>query len=223
MGLRMREPNGRPRRSRRSDPEIVRPAEYVQTMTEGAEVARLVKLVRSSQWLMAVLRAAQRCALPDWVIGAGVLRDLVWDTMHGGFHPTRVDDVDVAFFDPRDLSPERDRQATERLGATLTGITWEATNQAAVHRWYEQWAGTAVDPLVSVEDGIATWPETATSVAVRLRDDDSLGVIAPLGLTDLLNGVCRLNPRRVTADTFRRRVQRKQVAERWPNVRIVEP
>jgi uncharacterized protein len=37
-----------------------------------------------------------------------LVRDLVWGAASGGFNPASVADVDVAFFDPDDLSPERD-------------------------------------------------------------------------------------------------------------------
>ena len=69
----------------------------------------------------------------------------------------------------------------------------------------------------------ATWPETATAVAVRLLADDRLQVVAPCGLDDLFGMVCRRNPRRVSVDQYHRRLREKRVAERWPRVVIVDP
>lgn len=60
---------------------------------------------------MDMLRAARACDLPDWLVGAGILRNLVWDEMHTGFDPANLRDVDVAFYDPGDLSPGREKQA----------------------------------------------------------------------------------------------------------------
>jgi uncharacterized protein len=54
--------------------------------------------------MMSVLRAARVCAPSDWWVGGGVVRDLVWDRLHGDFDPARVKDVDLAFYDPLDLS-----------------------------------------------------------------------------------------------------------------------
>jgi hypothetical protein len=108
---------------------------------------QLQAIVRACPWMMSVLRAARVCAPSDWWVGGGVLRDLVWDRLHGDFDPARVKDVDLAFYDPLDAA-----------------------------------------------DGVATWPETATAVAVRLCVDDSLEVLAPCGVADLLGGVCRRNP-----------------------------
>eukprot|EP01034_Spumella_vulgaris_P027324 gene27324-34024_t len=45
--------------------------------------ARLVLLVRSSAGLMAALRAVRELGLDSWCIGAGAVRSLVWDTLHG--------------------------------------------------------------------------------------------------------------------------------------------
>jgi len=45
--------------------------------------------------------------------------------------------------------------------------------------------------------------------------------VAPFGLEDLFGLVCRRNPRRVTIEEYRRRVQSKRFAERWPMVTIV--
>jgi hypothetical protein len=171
---------------------------------------------------MGVLEAARASRAPDCWVGAGALRDLVWDQLHGGFSPERVKDVDAAFFDPNDLRPERDQAVEDELTRLLPGVRWDAKNQAAVHLWYGRRFGVAVEPLRSTADGVATWPETATAVAVRLRDDGELAIIAPCGLSDLLTGVWRRNPRRVTVEEYRRRIRAKRVAERWPRVRVID-
>jgi hypothetical protein len=191
--------------------------------THREQAARLERLIRSSAWFMNVLEAARASRAPDCWVGAGALRDLVWDGLHGGFSPDRVKDVDVAFFDPHDLRPERDLAVEELLGRLLPGVRWDAKNQAAVHLWYEGRFGSAVDPLLSTADGVGTWPETATAVAVQLRGGGDLAIVAPCGLTDLLTGVWRRNPRRVTVEEYRRRLHAKRVPERWPRVRVIDP
>ncbi|MEV4618169.1 nucleotidyltransferase family protein [Asanoa sp. NPDC049573] len=177
-------------------------------------------LVTACPWLMAALTAVRDSGLPDAWIGAGVLRDLVWDERFGsGFDPARVKDVDVAFFDPTDLA--RDGKATELLATLLPAVPWEATNQAAVHTWFHtHFGGAPVPPLVSLAEAVATWPETATAVAVRLDAAGGLEVCAPYGLTDLLGGVWRHNPRRTTMEQSRRRLARQQPTQRWPGVRV---
>ncbi len=101
------------------------------------------------------------------------------------------------------------------------GVPWEVTNQAAVHHWFESYFGHAVEPLTSLEEAVASWPEYATSVGLRLEADDAISVIAPLGLEDLFACVVRRNPSRVSVDTYRQRIEQKRYALRWPKVRVV--
>jgi hypothetical protein len=187
--------------------------------------AELVEIVLGCPWFAEVLAAVRAAGLPDAWTGAGVLRDLVWGSRYGsGFRPAEVRDVDVAFFDPDDLSRQRDRAATNLLLASRPGVPWEATNQAAVHTWYHETFRTdPVAPLTSAADGVATWPETATSVAVRLGPDDRLEVCAPHGPDDLLDGVWRRNPRRISVQLSRARLARHDAARHWPGVCVIEP
>ena len=151
-----------------------------------------------------------------------MIRNLVWDSLHCFAEPTPCADVDIAFFDPHDLSPQRDRAVQAQLSASRPDVPWEATNQAAVHLWYERVFGYVVPPLISSADAIGTWPETATCVGVRLLPNDELLIVAPYGLSDLFNMILRRNPRRVSRTEFRRRIQEKKIQDKWPRVRIVD-
>jgi hypothetical protein len=72
----------------------------------------------------------------------------------------------------------------------------------------------------SVRASVATWPETATAVAVRLMADSELHVVAPLRLEDLFGRIWRRNSRRVTVAEYRRRLRTKFIPERWPAVTV---
>lgn len=178
----------------------------------------LVDIVRNEPWLVRVLETARELALPDWFVGAGAIRDVVWDLRFGaGFDPARIEDVDLVYFDASDLSKDSEHDIEARLPKG-----WDVTNQAAVHTWFhERFGGDPVEPLTSTIDGIATWPETATAVGVRLEADGSLTIAAPLGLDDLLDGVWRANAVRVTPAEARARFEKKHVGKRWPGVRVV--
>jgi hypothetical protein len=191
----------------------------------AADEDRMRDIIRSSAWLMRVLQTVRRTGLPDAWVGAGVLRDLVWGQLYGpGFAPGDVHDVDVVFLDPRDLSRQRDEQATRLLHEACPRVPWQARNQAAVHTWYHgRFGGEPVAPLLSIADAVATWPETATAVAVRLAPPGRIEVCAPLGLADLLGGVWRRNPRRASLAVSLARLARHQPATRWPGVRVIPP
>jgi uncharacterized protein len=189
-------------------------------MSEEHE-SRLRDLIRSSPEFMEILRAARDVDPPEWIIGSGIIRDLVWDRAHGVPGPLDLKDVDVAFYDPSDLTRHQETLFEKRLQDRLPA-PWEVKNQARVHLWYEDRFGFPVDPLISIEDAVGTWPETAVCVGVRLLDNDAIHVTAPLGLDDLFGLVWRRNRRRVSLDEFRRRLERKKVRSRWPKVRIVD-
>jgi uncharacterized protein len=183
--------------------------------------SRLIELIRSSSRLMRALHVARAVDPPDWLIGGGVIRDLVWDHLHDPGRQCAWQDVDLVFFDPVSLGEERERNLRDELSAQASDIPWDVKNQAAVHLWYPQAFGVEVQPLASSADGVATWPETATAVAVRLCADETIETVAPHGLEDLFGLICRHNPRRVTVAEYHRRIQAKAMAGRWPGLQIV--
>lgn len=73
-----------------------------------------------------------------------------------------------------------------------------------------------------MRDAAATWPETALTVTVSLRPDETIAITAPLGLDDLFSMVVRRNPRRVSEETYRKRIAEKMYTKRWPKVQAVD-
>jgi hypothetical protein len=163
---------------------------------------------------MEALRAARAVGAPDWLVAAGAIRDAVWDLLHGR-EPAVPRDVDLAYF-ATDGHTEDGVEAA--LRARAPSIPWEARNQADVHLWYPRRFGIDVPPFTSSADAVATFPETASCVGVRLGADDSLHVVAPYGLGDLLGCACRHNPARVPADFYEERVAAHGWRERWPRM-----
>lgn len=170
---------------------------------------------------MQALSAVQSLKLKSWCIGAGAIRNAVWDHLHGFSEPSYLADVDVTYFDDVDMSPQTEQRIETVLTATFPQIPWEVTNQATVHRWFEQHFGHPVSALESLEQAVASWPEYATSVGVWLDQNASIQVIAPWGLEDLFQIRVRRNPTRVSEQTYSQRIEQKQYARRWPKVTIV--
>jgi len=189
-------------------------------VSEQARSAALRAIAGRSDWFMRALRAARALGLPDWCIGAGAVRNLVWDHLHGHPAPSPLADIDLAYFDA-DEPPGMEREHQARLALSSPELPWEVTNQAHVHHWFEQHFGHAVPPLRSLPEAVASWPEYATAVGLRLLPDDTLDLIAPLGLADLFEMRVRRNPARVSLDTYRQRVATKQYGQRWPRVVVV--
>jgi len=180
---------------------------------------RLKALVEGANALMSALETVRALNLGAWCIGAGAVRSLVWDSLHGTDYRLADGDVDVVYFDA-DSHPGQDAAFEARLRSLLPALRWEVTNQAHVHLWSAKLLGQAIAPFACLEDGIATWPEFATCVGVYLDADDSIGIIAPHGLDDLFNLRVRHNPVIASLATYRARVKSKRFAERWPRLSI---
>jgi hypothetical protein len=184
--------------------------------------ARLSEIARATPWFFTALEAGRSLGLKSWCIGAGAVRNLVWDHLHGYATPSQLADIDLAYFDGENLREERDREFEAELHRLCPAIPWEVTNQAAVHHWFEDYFGHPVSPLESIEAAVSTWPEYATAVGVWLREDSAITVIAPYGLSDLFEMVVRRNPMRVSEETYKSRTVMKAYRSRWPNVSVVE-
>jgi len=189
---------------------------------EAHRRAQLIQLVEASDWFLPAQRAVRSLGLDQWCIGAGALRNLVWDALSGNVRRSALCDIDVAFFAADDVSSARDQALQHRLCALMPGWPWEVTNQAGVHWWFEQHFGHPVAPLASLADAVATWPEYATAVAVTLEQDDTISIIAPYGLSDLFTMTVRHNPARASVATYRERVAQKKYRDRWPGVTIID-
>lgn len=153
--------------------------------------------------------------LPDCWIGAGFVRDAVWDYLHGSEPQPVCHDVDVIWFDPASEAQEDDvhRRALHELDPATD---WEVANQAFMH------SANGDSPYTSSSDAMRFWPETATAVAVRLAPNDTLEVSAPYGLADLF--ALRIRPTQRFADEkhgiFRDRIAKKRWLERYPKLRV---
>lgn len=179
----------------------------------------LRRIAQATPWFMAALCAARSQRLPDWCLGAGAVRNLVWDHLHGYTTASALPDVDLVYFDARE-APGIEARHQQDLARRHPELPWELTNQAHVHCWFEQHFDHAVAPLTSLEQAVASWPEYATAIGLRLEADDSLTLIAPFGLDDLFAMRVRRNPARVSLATYRERVASKRYTQRWPQVTV---
>jgi uncharacterized protein len=180
---------------------------------------RLIDIVRQSAWFMSVLSEVRERGLSSWCVGAGAVRNLVWDALHES-SPSALADVDVAYFDAT-ARPGHEAQMEAALAAKLPSVPWDVKNQAIVHEWFEGHFGYPAQPLLSLEEAVASWPEYVTCVGLTLTADDRIEVIAPYGLDDLFDIVVRHNPVRASVETYRQRIEQKRYAERWPMVTVL--
>lgn len=166
---------------------------------------------------MEQLRAARTLALPDWCIAAGFVRNRVWDHLHGIAPPRPPADIDVLYYDANDLSKEAEARYEALLGKLMPNLPWQVRNQARMHVW------KGLPQHKSTADSMIYWLETVTAVGVRLEPDDSVTVIAPLGIDDLVNLRCRPTAfGRTRRDEYENRVANKRWRELWPKLRFLD-
>ena len=164
---------------------------------------------------MHALHLAREQDLPDWYLAAGFVRNVVWDKLHGFELPTPLDDIDLVYFDPSDVSREYDRRIEQELSAADPGLPWSVRNQARMH----ERNGDA--PYASSLDAMSYWVEQETAVGVRLDGNDRIEIVSAFGLEGLF--ARRITPnrrKRNSATEFSTRLTRKNWLWRWPDLRV---
>lgn len=183
------------------------------------DAADVIAFVEGQPGMMELLRALAELGLPDAWIGAGFVRNPVWDALHGRVPDMReLADVDVVFLDAADLGTEQERNIEAALAALRPGVAWSARNQARMHLRNED------APYRDTEDAVRHWPETATAVAARIRNG-RVELLAPHGVEDLVGLVLRPTPTTVGRlrhlEAYRRRIRDKKWPQRWPRLTVL--
>ncbi|MBB4865227.1 hypothetical protein HNP46_004107 [Pseudomonas nitritireducens] len=148
-----------------------------------------------------------------WV-AAGFVRNAVWDALHGHDEPTPLSDIDVLYFEAECLEPEADYAWERKLLEVCPDAPWSVRNQARMH------VRNGDSPYRECADAMCHWPEVCTAVALRLRGD-SLELLAPLGISDILEQRVRPTEHfRAKPHIYRERIAAKNWQARWPKLRI---
>lgn len=169
-------------------------------------------LLTRHRGLRAALDTVARHGPPGAWIGAGAVRNVVWDALHCRSNDLAAADVDVVFLDATRPDAALDRASAERLAAVHPGLAWSVTNQARMHARH----GHPAYP--DLPTAIAHWPETATAVAASYRQHRFL-LLAPHGLADLRHGLIRPSPAyRARPDVVAKRLETKGWLRRWPRL-----
>lgn len=181
---------------------------------------RLDDAVAASPLLGRLLDGLTALGLPDAWLVAGVIAQTVWNQATGRPERHGISDVDIAFFDPGRLDADVELAAEARASRLFgdLGLRFDIKNQARVHLWYPARFGRVIAPHPSVAAAVATYPTTATAIAVR-RQDARMEIVAPFGLDDLFALVVRPNRRLVDAAVYRAKASRWQA--RWPELTVL--
>ncbi|HEY3118353.1 MAG TPA: nucleotidyltransferase family protein [Chloroflexota bacterium] len=178
-------------------------------------LAETEDLIRADSWRMDCLRAVRSLQLPDWYIGAGFVRNAIWDALHEKPVRTPLNDVDLIYFDRADRGAATEARLEGRLTALMPDVVWQVRDQARMHIPNQH------PPYRDSAHAIAHWPETQTCVGVRLETADTLTIVAPYGLAE--NWSLRVTPNPEVpypVEVFNQRVRGKRWLEIWPRLQV---
>lgn len=174
----------------------------------------ILKIIENDKWMMDILHVAQKFNLPDWMIGAGFVRNKVWDYLHGYKNEKVLTrDIDLIYFDKNNIDENKDIQLSKEAKEE-TGVNWEIVNQAYTHKWHNR------EPYKNTEEALADWVEIPTCVAVSINNEGKLQLHAPHGIDDLVNLIVRKNPTCSDSSLYESRVINKRWKEKWPKLNI---
>jgi hypothetical protein len=149
-------------------------------------------------------------------IGAGFVRNAVWDHLSGrDMEALPLADLDVVFHDPVNGTAEQDAALEAVLRIAAPDLPWSVRNQARMHE------RNGHRPYRDIADALSHWPETATAIAARLGPK-GVEILAPLGVDDVLAMILRPTPAyRDTTEILVARLETKGWLTRWPELRLV--
>ena len=144
-------------------------------------------------------------------IGAGFVRNAVWDHLSGkDTEATPLADLDVVFHDPVIATAEQDAAFEAELCTAAPDLPWSVRNQARMHE------RNGHHPYRDVADALTHWPETATAIAARLGPN-GVEILAPFGVADLIAMILRPTAAfRSRPEIVLARLEAKAWRKRWP-------
>jgi hypothetical protein len=181
----------------------------------------LQQIVRADEHLMTLLATAQDLQLPQYRVVAGCIYQTVWNTLTGRERGTGINDYDLIYFDPADLSEESEHRIENVVRSRLLSFPApvEVRNQARVHLWFEDYFEIIYPPLSCADEAITRYASSTHAVGVKLADDGGLDVFAPFGLDDVFGLIVRPNYALPNKATHDRKASRVKAI--WPELTII--
>ena len=126
----------------------------------------------------------------------------------------------LVYFDDKHLDYDDENEVIVKIHKILPdiGIKIDVKNEARVHLWYGNHNGYNIQPYTSLEDAINTWPTTATTVGVRL-ENNQLKVYAPFGLNDMFGKIVKANKVQITKQIYENKVEKW--IKKWPDLKVI--
>lgn len=185
------------------------------------QIAAVEAFLRDEPVIMAVLEGLRDDGLPDQLLVAGAIYNLVWNRLTGRPALAGINDIDVFYFDP-DTSWEAEDVVIKRLTAGFAHVPLpvQVRNQARVHLWFPQKFGvTDFVPLTSSAEMLGRYASKTHAVAARLEADGRMSIFAPFGLDDIFS--FRVVPNPVLPNRAAHEAKGARAKSVWPEVTVV--
>lgn len=183
--------------------------------------AILEQILRADALMWPVILRAGALNLPDWLIVSGALYNTVWNHLTGKPAGHGIKDIDLFYYDDRDLSWEAE-DAVIRHGASCLGdlgLPVEIRNQARVHLWFPQRFGSECPRYESSAHALRFFAAETHAVGVRLGADGRLLVEAPFGLDHIFS--LRMVPNRALPNRATHEKKSARALALWPELTVV--
>lgn len=176
----------------------------------------LVQLITEDDEMMAILHTVKILNLPDWWICAGFVRSKIWDTLHGFETRTPLPDVDVIYFDKLNTDEQNEKKLEKHLKSLLSHVPWSVKNEVRMMTVNQ------IPPYSSSVDAISKFPETASSLGVKLDAQEQVILTAPWGIHDAIQLIIKPTPFFMESNErmilYKERLAKKNWQAIWPHV-----
>jgi len=176
---------------------------------------QLVNIMMTKNGFLDDLQYVNELKLPQCYIAAGYIRNYCWNYLSNYETSTPLNDLDVIYFDPDNLTYDQEIKFEQQLNAWKPQYNWSIKNQARMH------ITNHTIPYTSTLDAMRYWPETATAVGMRLVYKQNIEVIAPYGLDDLMQMRIRKTDLFTDEQYYHNRYQSKGWLSRWPLLQVI--
>lgn len=178
----------------------------------------ILKIINDDDWMMDILTTVKSLNLRDWWVCAGFVRSKIWDTLHGYSERTPISDIDVIYFDDTNIREIEEKKFERKLNDMHPNVPWSVKNEARMH------LANKISAYSSSVDAISKFPETATSLGVKLDERNALTLVAPHGVDDVLN--LEVKPTDYFKEDkgriaiYEERIAKKNWKSRWDKIKV---
>ena len=154
----------------------------------------LIEIMKQNKELMDILDYVESLKLPNFYIAAGVVFQTVWNYYDKKPLNDGIKDIDVVYYDSKDISVEKDLQYYNEIVNYIISkhLKYEidVSNEARMHLWKKNKEGKEIEPYSNTEDAISRWIATVHAIGIT-KKNGKIFVYAPYGLSDIFSKTIR--------------------------------